>query len=143
MQTDNTYKLKYSDIRRKTTLKKALMLKNIFHELFLHKSDKELLHMLSQCGHHHYGQKHTSLNAEGRIMYEYLVSHNYNPYTVYKWFLLFLTAEAVKEDIENNKLTQLRARKIVVTRRKQEEVSKSWKFIEESRKIALEVLYYV
>jgi len=43
------YKDKYRDIRRRNTLKKALMLQNVFSELFLHKSQKELINMFSQC----------------------------------------------------------------------------------------------
>jgi len=43
------YKDKYRDIRRRATLKKALMLQNVFSELFLHKSQKELINMFSQC----------------------------------------------------------------------------------------------
>jgi len=136
------YALKYQEIRRKSTLKKALMLQNIFRELFLHRSEKELLHMLCQCGHYHYGQKGKPLTDDAKVMYEYLVTHNYNPYTAYKWFLLFLTDKLIQDDIENNRLTQTRARKVLSTRRKQEEMSKSWTFMEESRKIAAELLSY-
>ena len=100
------YKDKYRDVRRRNTLKKALMLQNVFSELFLHKPQKEIVNMLSQCTHNHYGQKYQPLTDDAKIMYEYLVCHNYNPYTIYKWFLIFLTEESIKEEIENNMPTQ-------------------------------------
>ena len=139
---NEAYNIRYLDIRRKNTLKKALRLQNIFRELFLHKSEKEILHMLCQCGHHHYNMKGKPLSEDSQVMYEYLLTHNYNPYTAYKWFLLFLTDKAIQEEIENNKLSQVQAKKIIVTRKKQEEVSKSWKFMEESRRTAWELLAY-
>lgn len=40
---NNNYKVKYKEVRRNNTYKKALMLQNIFHELFLHKTNKEIL----------------------------------------------------------------------------------------------------
>ena len=139
---NEAYKQKYLDIRRKNTLKKALRLQNIFRELFLHKTEKEILHILCQCGHYHYQQKSKPLSEDAGIIYEYLLTHNYNPYTVYKWFLLFLTDKAIQEDIENNNLSQSKARRVIVTRRKHEELSRSWKFMEESRKIVWELLAY-
>ncbi|MEK6955476.1 MAG: hypothetical protein AABW52_02360 [Nanoarchaeota archaeon] len=136
------YKQKYLDVRRKNTLRKALRLQNIFKELFLHKTEKEMLHMLCQCGHYHYQQKGTPLSEDAGIMYEYLLTHNYNPYTVYKWFLIFLTDKAIQEEIENNNLSQSKAKRVMVTRRKHEEISRSWKFMEESRKTVMELLAY-
>lgn len=41
---NEAYKQKYLDVRRKNTLKKALILKNIFKELFLRKTEKEILY---------------------------------------------------------------------------------------------------
>ena len=140
---NDTYKLKYREIRRMNTYKKALMLENIFGELFLHKSKKELIHMLSGCAHYHYGQKGKPLTDDCKAMYEYLVTHNYNPYTVYKWFLLFLTDEMVREYVEEQRLSQQKIKRVVTTRRKQEELSRCWNFMQEARKTAQEMLYYV
>ncbi|GEM_PF-6690030 len=94
--TEQPYNLRYQDVMRKSTLKKALRLQNIFRELFLHRQEKEIIYMLSQCAHHHYGQKGTPLSEDAKVMYEYLLMYNYNPYTVYKWFLIFVTDKLVK-----------------------------------------------
>ncbi len=72
MLTDTQYKLRYSELRKKNLMKKALMLQNVFSELFLHKSQKELINMLSQCAHDQYGQKHKPLTDDAKIMKEYL-----------------------------------------------------------------------
>ena len=101
------YKDRYRDVRRRNTLKKALVLHNVFMELFSHMSEKEVMNLLSQCAHDHYGQKCKPLSDDAKIMYEYLLCYNYNPSTVYKWFLIFLTDEAIQEEINNNKLTFL------------------------------------
>ena len=61
MQIDEQYKVKYLDLRRKKLLKKVLILQNLFRELFLHKSEREIIHMLSHCGHYHYGRKKTPI----------------------------------------------------------------------------------
>ena len=76
---NEAYNQKYLDVRRKNTLRKALRLQNIFRDLFLHKTEKQILNLLSQCGHYHYGQKGKPLSDDARIMYEYLLTHNYNP----------------------------------------------------------------
>ena len=143
MEINQEYSVKYMDLRRRKLLRKVLVLQNTFRELFLHKSERQIVQMLCQCGHHYYGHKKTSLSDDAKIMYEYLLTHNYNPYTVYKWFLWFLTSEMMKEEIENNTISQDQVRRIVTTRKRTEEVAKSWKFMEEARKTAMEMLNYV
>ncbi len=140
--TEQPYHIRYTDVRRRNTLKKALRLQHIFRELFMHKTEKEIVYMLSQCAHYHYGQKHQPLNADAQVMYEYLLTYNYNPYTVYKWFLVFVTNELVREEAESNRLSQKQVRKAAVTRKKQEEVSRCWHFMEAARKVAWELLAY-
>lgn len=134
MQIDEQYKVKYLDLRRKKLLKKVLMLQNTFKELFLHKSPREIIHILSHCGHYHYRRKKTPIAEEEKIMYEYLVTHNYNPYTVYKWFLWFITAQMMTDEVKNNTINQDQIRRIVTTRKRTEELAKSWKFMEQQEK---------
>ena len=74
MLTDTQYKLRYSELRKKNLMKKVLILQNNFRELFLHKTEREQLNMLSQCGHNHYGQKYKPLTDDARLFY--LFSHN-------------------------------------------------------------------
>lgn len=142
MLTDEEYKIRYKEMRRKNTYKKALILKNTFRDLFSHRSEKEILYMLSQCGHNYYGQKKKILSDDAKVMYEYLVTHNYNPSTVYKWFLLFITDEAIQQDIINNNLSQARVKRVIGTRIKQEQTAKTWEFMESARMIAGELLSY-
>ncbi|MBI2148968.1 hypothetical protein HYU23_04765 [Candidatus Woesearchaeota archaeon] len=136
------YNQRYLDVRRRNTLKKALRLQNTFRDLFSHKSEKELHFMLSQCAHFHYRQKNQPLNEECKVMYEYLLTHNYNPYTVYKWFLIFATDEIIREEIETNSLSQKQAKNVVYTRIKQKEISRTFNFMEEARKTIWELLSY-
>jgi len=100
MAKEQSHRLRYGEIRKRNTMEKALILQNVFRELFLHKGERQIINMLSQCGHYHYGDKKRELDDDCKIMYEYLVTHNYNPYTVYKWFLLFIGKEAILEDIK-------------------------------------------
>src|SRR3989338_7390224 len=134
MEIDQEYSVKYMDLRRRKLLRKVLVLQNTFRELFLHKSERQIVQMLCQCGHHYYGHKKTSLSDDAKIMYEYLLTHNYNPYTVYKWFLWFLTDEMVREYVEEQRLSQQKIKRVVTTRRKQEELSRCWNFMQEARK---------
>ena len=115
MLTDEEYRAKYADLRRKKTLRKVLILQNTFRELFLHRSEKEVLHMLCQCGHHYYGHKKTPLSDDAKVMFEYLVTHNYNPYTVYKWFLLFLTSETIQEEVDAHTYSSIFIKDILLT----------------------------
>lgn len=140
---NKNYNEKYCEIRRKNTYKKVQVLQNVFNDLFLHKSEKDIMSMLSHCGHYHYGRITQPLNEETKVMYEYLVTHNYNPYTVYKWFLLFLNQNLIEGYIEDSQISHDKLRRVVNARKTQRELATTWQFMEEARKTVMEMMLYV
>ena len=94
MATDEHYKAKYADLRKKNTLKKAQSLQNTLCAMFPKRTAKEILHLLRQCAHHHYGQKGKPLSDDAKVMYEYLLLHNYNPLYSLQMVLDFCNRQA-------------------------------------------------
>ena len=134
------YKHKYRKIRRIQTLKKLLVLQNTFREMFPHQNERSLRMMLSQCSKEHLNIKKKHLSDDTRAMYEYLLRNNYNPSTVYKWFLLFISEETIPEEIEKLSITTEKVQRTKKRRKTQEILANNWKFLEEAKLAAQEMM---
>ena len=137
------YRHKYQDLRRQQTLQKALKLQNIFLEMNPHCSEQDIRILLSQCAHYHYNGRKQPLCDEAKVIYEYLVMNEYNPFTVYKWFLLFVSQKMLDASAEQNKLSFEQLRKSAARQRQQQMLSKSWKFLQEAKNVTQELMSYV
>ena len=86
------YKERYTNERRKNTLKNVENIKNIIQELFPNVKNRKISVMLSRCAHYHYDKK-SKIGTEDLMLYDVLVKYGYNPFRVYKWFRVSLLPE--------------------------------------------------
>ncbi|MBS3152760.1 hypothetical protein J4230_05095 [Candidatus Woesearchaeota archaeon] len=141
MHTDNEYGQRYKEMVLGKTLRKVTKLRKDFKTLLLLQSDHELLMMLCHCARHHYGFKKKPLTEEEQILYEYMITYNYNPNTVYKWFLKTQKTEDVMlYPKDMNRLREGKLEKMLNVRKKEKHLVQSLKFMELARKTAWEFL---
>jgi hypothetical protein len=97
-----TYKERYLNERRKSTLKRVEEINQLVKNLFPKITKKGTRMILSKCAHYHYDKKR-KISTEELMLYDVLIKHNLNPSRVYKWYLVSLLPEDIKDDVEKNK----------------------------------------
>lgn len=72
---------------------------------------------LGRLGTYHYKKKKGMLLGHERELYNLLIKHSYNPYTVYRWALLERIPEEIKFQLRNHYLSQKKASRLYLERR--------------------------
>jgi hypothetical protein len=80
---------------------------------------QNLAERMSKLAHYHYNKRKFLLVGEDRELYNLLVESSYNPFTVYRWLLLERVPEGVKWQLKNRQVSQKRAIKLCLERRRE------------------------
>ena len=73
--------------------------------------------MLSKLAHYHYNKKNQIVLGREWDVYDLLIKNSYNPFTVYRWFLLERIPDDVHFQLKNRQISQKIASKIHFKRR--------------------------
>ena len=92
-------------------------LKNLVLEEFGEDGFRNLKEISSKLATFHYNKKKLMLLGEERKIYNFLVENSYNPYRVYRWFLLERIPENIRFQLKNGQISQKLASKIHFKRR--------------------------
>ena len=113
--------MKVKSFRKKNWLEEFERLQNIVKERFGEDTFRNLREIISKLATYHYNKKKYILLGKDRTLYNFLIENSYNPYTVYRWFLLEKVPEDVKFQIRNGLLNQKLASKINFKRKHESE----------------------
>ncbi len=102
---------------------KLEQVRNLIQVRFPKMSVHNLVERMNKVGHYHYSKRKFLLLGENRELYNFLVENSYNPYTVYRWLLLERIPEEIKWQLKNKQISQKRAVRLSVQRRKETENS--------------------
>ena len=86
-------------------------------------------------GRHGKGGKKIPLTDIERVVKEYLLKHNLNPSTVYRWFLATRVPSDVMDKIRAGRISQKKAYEIAINRRKNEKSADRLILMEQIRNI--------
>ena len=102
-------------------------LKGIIPEI---KAD-ELIGMFSRCRHHYHGKLHygrvgvaknrarkRELTVNERLLYDYMLKHNLNPSTTYRWMIATRLPQDIREQLAKGRIGQRQAMQISANRRR-------------------------
>jgi len=102
---------------RKTWLEAFESLKNKALNEFGDEGFRNLKEKISKLATYHYNKSKYILLGQDKEFYEFLITNSYNPYTVYRWFLLERVPEDVRFQLRNGAINQKLASKIQFKRK--------------------------
>jgi len=79
--------------------------------------------MIGRLGSYHYNKKKGFLIGYEKDLYKLLIENSYNPYTVYRWFLLERVPDEIKFQLNNHYISQKKASRMFFERRHETETS--------------------
>jgi hypothetical protein len=88
---------------------------------------RNLRKIMSKLAHYHYNKKGSMLLGVERDLYDLLISKGYNPFTVYRWFLLERIPDDIKFKLKQKNISQKRAVTLAFNRKREgsKDLSKS------------------
>ena len=102
---------------RKGWIEQFEKLKNLVKVGFGEEGSRNLKEKISKLASYHYNKKKFILLGEDRKLYNFLIENSYNPYRIYRWFLLERVPEDVRFQLKNGMINQKLASKIQFKRR--------------------------
>ena len=102
---------------RKNWIDEYEKLKTLIVGAFGEDGFRSLKKIISKLGTYHYNKKKYLLLGEERKFYNFLIENGYNPYRVYRWFLLERLPEDVRFQLKRGMISQKTASKLNFKRR--------------------------
>jgi len=102
---------------RKSWIQQFENLKNLVIEEYGEEYFRNFKEIISKLATYHYNKKKHMLLGKEREVYNFLIDNNYNPYRVYRWFLLERVPDDIKFQLKHGAITQKIASKISFKRR--------------------------
>ncbi|MEA2037895.1 MAG: hypothetical protein U9O94_10395 [Nanoarchaeota archaeon] len=87
-------------------------LKNLVIKEFSEDGFRNLKENSAKLATYHYNKRKLMLLGEERKLYNFLIENSYNPYRVYRWFLLERVPDDVRFQLRNRLISQKIASKI-------------------------------
>lgn len=72
---------------------------------------------IAKLGTYHYNRRKFLLLGEEKKLYNWLIENGYNPFTVYRWFLLERIPDDVRFQLKNGQISQKTASRLHFKRR--------------------------
>ena len=92
------------DISQKNYLEKLHSFKKQIYSEFVWLEGRDVCDMMSKLGHYHYNKNKFILLGKEKEIYDFLIKHSYNPYTIYRWLLLERIPEDIKHQLKNKEM---------------------------------------
>lgn len=93
---------------QETVYDKFLRMKDQVKEDFPDFDERDFYKKVSRLASWHYPKKRykgMKLNSEEAKMYEWMITHKYNPDTIYKWYRVLGFSKDLQKQVKNNKLS--------------------------------------
>ena len=91
---------------RKSWIEEFETLKNRVLEEFSEEGFRNLKDCSAKLATYHYNKKKYMLLGTERKLYHFLIENSYNPYRIYRWFLLERIPEDVRFQLNNGMISQ-------------------------------------
>ena len=104
---------------RKSWLEAFERLKNRVVSEFGEDGFRLLKESIAKLGTYHYNKKKFMLLGDERRFYNWMIENSYNPFTVYRWFLLEKIPDDVRFQLKNGHISQKIASRIHFKRRQE------------------------
>jgi hypothetical protein len=107
------------DISQKNYLEKLQGFKKQIYSEFVWLEGRDVCDMMSKLAHYHYNKNKFILLGQDKEIYDFLMKNSYNPYTVYRWFLLERIPEDIRHQLKDNEISQKKAISVAFNRRRE------------------------
>lgn|SRR3989338_521283 len=87
---------------------KLSTVKQLLNQNLPEQSDAERFELIQGAAKWHYDKRRTLTPAQAMV-YEILIKNSYNPYTIYRWFLLAKSPLELREKLKMNLISQREA----------------------------------
>lgn len=135
------YSQAYRETRRRQTFQRATALQGQLLHIFPGKTKHQIKLLVSNT--RRFNKKiNKKVSPESIIVMKIIEKNNINSDTAYRWLRFLEMPEDLKMEAEKGLITNRKAMRITANKRNKEQVSKNWRFIQESRQIIKEVLSY-
>ena len=94
---------------RKSWIEKLDEVKKLLQNTFPDIEVRNMQDRMSNIAHYHYNKRHSMLLGEDKKVYNFLIENSYNPYTVYRWFLLDKIPDDIRFQLKQNQISQKKA----------------------------------
>ena len=91
---------------QKSFVEKLESLRNLLASRLPQVDVRDLLEMMGRLAHYHYNRKDYLLLGLEKDVYALLIENGYNPFTVYRWFLLERLPEDIGFQVRQRKMSQ-------------------------------------
>lgn len=102
---------------RKNWIQEFEEFKKLVLERFEDEGFRNLQKIINKLATYHYNKKKYILLGEERELYNFLIENSYNPFKVYRWFLLEKLPEQLRFQLRQGMISQKTASKIHFKRR--------------------------
>ncbi|MDD3175129.1 MAG: hypothetical protein PHU51_01475 [Candidatus Nanoarchaeia archaeon] len=107
------------EVSQKNYLEKLHSFKKSLFSEFSWLESRDVCLLMGKLAHYHYNKNKFILLGKEKEIYDFLIKHSYNPYTIYRWLLLERIPDDIKHQLKNKEMSQKKAVSEAFKRRKE------------------------